>query len=85
MQKKSDKTYWASFVAKGFQKNERQDCNDSAISPYFTSDMAIQMLLLIKQVAGYNARVINIKGAFLKGGFKNNKEIYMTSLHEYYL
>ncbi len=36
------------------------------------------MVLTIKQVAGYNDRVIDIKGAFLKGDFENNKEIYMT-------
>ncbi len=36
------------------------------------------MVYTIKQVAGYNARVINVKGDFLKGDFKNHKEIYMT-------
>ncbi len=34
------------------------------------------MVLTIMLVAGYDARVIDIKGLFLKGEFENNEEIY---------
>ncbi len=36
------------------------------------------MVLTIVLVAKYEAQVIDVKGAFLKGNFKNNKETYMT-------
>ncbi len=35
------------------------------------------MVLTIMLVVKLDARVIDIKGAFFKGEFKNNKEIYM--------
>ncbi len=35
------------------------------------------MVLTIMTIAGYEARVIDVKAAFLKGKLKNNKEIYM--------
>ncbi len=36
------------------------------------------MVLTVMLVTKYKARVIDVKGAFLKGVFKNNKEIYIT-------
>ncbi len=36
------------------------------------------MVLTIMLVAKYEARVIDVKGAFLHGEFKNNEEIFMT-------
>ncbi len=65
-------------MARGFQQVEGQHYDDAVISSPVTSDMTIRTVLTIKQVAGYDARVIDVKGAFLKGDFENNEEIYMT-------
>lgn len=56
---------------------EGQHYNNAGISSQVTSDTAIWMVLTIDLVAGYNARVINVKDTVLKGEFENNKEFYM--------
>ncbi len=78
IKKKSDGTYLARLVARGFQQVEGQHYNTTAILSPVTSDTAIWMVLTIMLVAKYEARVIDVKGAFLKGEFENHEEIYMT-------
>ncbi len=80
MKTKSDGTYRARLVARGFQQVEGQHYDTTARSSPVTSDTAIWMVLTIMLVAKYEARVIDIKGAFLKGEFKNDEEIYMRVL-----
>ncbi len=78
MEKKLDSTYRARLVARGFQQVEGQHYNTVAISSQVTSNTANRMVLTIMLVAKYEARVSFVKGAFLKGEFENNKEIYIT-------
>ncbi len=78
MKKKSDWTYLARLVARGFQQVDGQHYNDTAISLPVRSDTTMCMVLTIKQVARYDARVIDVKGAFLMGDFEINKEIYIN-------
>ncbi len=78
VEKKLDSTYKARLVARGFQQVEGQHYNNVAISSLVTSNKANQMVLTIMLVAKYEARVSFVKGAFVKGEFENNKEIYIT-------
>ncbi len=71
-------SYQARLVARGFQQVEGQHYNTTAISLPVTIDTAIRMVLTIMLVVKYKARVMDVKGAFLKGDFKNNEEAYMT-------
>ncbi len=48
-----------------------------AISSPVTSNISFRTVLTIMAVAGYEARVINVKAAFLKGELKNDEEIYI--------
>ncbi len=77
MKKKSNGTYFAHLVARGFQQQEGLHYNLVAISSSETSNTSTCMVLTIMIMAGYKARVIEIKAAFLMGELKNNKEIYM--------
>ncbi len=77
MKKKSDGTYCARLVARGFQQQEGLHYNIAAISSPVTSNTSICMVLTIMEVAGYAARVIDVKAAFLKGELENNEEIYI--------
>ncbi len=52
--------------------------NNANILLMFTSDTKNEMVLTIVLVSRYKARVINVKGAFLKDSFENDKEIYMS-------
>ncbi len=78
MKKKLECAYRARLVGRRFQQVEGQHYNTMDISSPVTSDTAIQMVLTIMLVASYEARAIDVKDAFLKGEFENNKEIYMT-------
>ncbi len=76
---KSNGTYCAPFVTRGFQQQEGLHYNIVAISSPVTSDTSICIVLTIMTIAGYKARVINVKAVLLKEELKNNDKIYINS------
>ncbi len=72
MKTKSNGTYCARLVVIGLQQQEGLHYDIAAISSPVTSDTSICMALTIMTIAGYKARIIDVKAAFLKGELENN-------------
>ena len=79
MKKKANGTYPDRLNARGFQKVEGVHYNAADISSPVTNDMSIRIVMVLTLMAGWVAKVVDVKGEFLHGGFNEGTEpVYMA-------
>ena len=72
---------------RGFQQKDREHYNSHNISTPVTNDVTICLLFIIMIMAMWFGYVIDVKGAFLHGQFRNGEQIYSEipdGFHEEY-
>ena len=74
MKKKANGTYRARFNARGFKKVEGVHYDTADISSPVTNDMSIRIVMVLTLMAGWIAKVVDVKGAFLHGVFNEGTE-----------
>ena len=77
MKKKSNGTYRARLVARGFQQRLGKDYDGNATSAPVVNNATIRILLVLSILAAFDAWVVDVKGAFLKGNFKSWERVHM--------
>jgi hypothetical protein len=73
MKKKSNGTYRARLNAKGYEQVDGIHYDSSNISSPVTHDATIRIIIIFK----WSAQLVDVKGAFLCGNFKDGEEIFM--------
>ena len=75
--KKSDGTLRGRLNARGFKQKADEHFDPSSISSPVTNCDTIRIVLTLMLMAGWTARVVDVKGAFLHGKFDSGEKIYM--------
>ena len=79
MKKKANGTFRARLNARGFQQQEGVHYDAADISSPVTNDMSIRTVMVLALMAGWTAKIIDVKGAFLHGEFDEGMEpVYMA-------
>ena len=77
MKKKVNGTQRARLNAQGYKQVDVVHYDSHSISAPMTNDVTIRIVLVIMLMAGWVGELLDIKGAFLHGDFKDGKNIYM--------
>ncbi len=77
MKKKSNGTLQGSVNVRGFKQIDGQHYNGASISVPVMNAITIRIALSIMHMQGSIAHIVDIKGAFLYGVFKDGKKIYI--------
>ncbi len=77
MKKKSSGTLFGRVNIRGFKQIDGQHYNSTSISAAVTNAMTIRIALTIMLMQGGIAHVVDVKGAFLCGEFKDGEKIYI--------
>jgi len=78
MKKKANGTFRARLNARGFEQVEGVHYHKSNIASPVTNDMSIRIIMVLALMAGWIAKIVDVKGAFLHGEFEQDDEpIYM--------
>jgi hypothetical protein len=80
MKKKNNGTLRGRINVRGFKQVEGQHFNASSISAPVTNGMTIKLALTLMLASGSIAHVVDNKGAFLHGKFKDREKIYIKIL-----
>ena len=79
MKKKANGTYRARLNVRGFQQVEGVHYDAADIASPVTNDMSIRIVMVLTLMAGWIAKVVDVKGSFLHGGFNEGTEpVYMA-------
>jgi hypothetical protein len=77
MKKKSNGTLRGRINTRGFKQVEGQHYNGMTISSPVTNSATIRIVLVLMVMADMIAHVVDVKGAFVHGEFKDCKKIHM--------
>ena len=77
MKKKSSGVLRGRVVARGFKQRAGLHYDPATISLPVTCNVTIRIVFVMMLLAGWTARVVDVKGAFLHGGFENDEKIFM--------
>jgi hypothetical protein len=80
MQKKSNGTYRARLNARGYEKVYVIHYDSNTISSPVTNDATIRIIMVLMIIFKWSAQLVDLKGAFLCGNFKDGEEIFMEVL-----
>ncbi len=80
MKKKSNGALCKGVNVRGFKQIDGQHYDGTSISAPVTNAMTIRIALTIMLMQGGIAHVVDVKGAFLYGEFKNGEKIYIKIL-----
>ena len=79
MKKKENVTYRTRLNVRVFQKVELVHYDAADIALPVTNDMSIRILMVLALITGWISKIVDIKGAFLHGGFDEGTEpVYMA-------
>ena len=76
MKKKSNGTLRARLNMRGYEQQEGIHYDEQAIASPVTTDVTVRVCMVLMLMAGWTAKLVDIKGAFLHGEFDNNEKIY---------
>ena len=76
MKRKSNGKYRARCNIRGYKQEDGQHYDSHNISSPVTNDVTIRLLFIIMIMAMWAAYLLDVKGAFLHGQFRNGEEIY---------
>jgi hypothetical protein len=77
MKKKSNGTYRARFNARGYEQIDGHHYDSISISVPVTNDATIMMIMVLMIIFKWTAQLVDVKGAFLCGNFKDREVVYM--------
>ena len=76
MKKKASGKYRACCNMRGYEQQDGQHYDSHSISAPVTNDVTIRFNFILMMMALYWAYLLDVKGAFLHGQFRNGEEIY---------
>lgn len=76
MKMKSNETFRARINMRGYEQIDGEHYDSASISSPVTNDVSIRVILTILIMAGYNAYMVDVKGAFLHGQFDGGETLY---------
>jgi hypothetical protein len=79
MKKKSNGTYRARLNARGYEQVDGIHYDSSNISSPVTNDTTIRIIMVLMIIFKWSAQLVDVKGAFLCGNFKDGEEIFMEA------
>ena len=74
MKKKANGTHRARVVARGFEQVEGVHYDGASIAAPVTNDMSIRIIMVLALMAGWASKIVDVKGAFLRGEFEDGAE-----------
>ena len=74
---KSNGTKRDRISTRGFKQVDGQYYDSSNIHTPVTNNVPIRVFLVLMLMAGWIARIVGVKGAFLHGEFKKGEKVYM--------
>ena len=74
MKKKANGTHRARVVARGFEQIEGVHYDGASIAAPVTNDMSIRIIMVLALMAGWASKIVDVKGAFLRGEFEDGAE-----------
>ena len=74
MKKKANRTCRARVVARGFEQIEGLHYDGASIAAPVTNDMSIRIIMVLALMAGWASKIVDVKGAFLRGEFEDGAE-----------
>lgn len=74
MKKKANGTHRARVVARGFEQVEGLHYDGASIAAPVTNDMSIRIIMVLALMAGWASKIVDVKGAFLRGEFEEGAE-----------
>ena len=77
MKKKSDGTYRARMVARGFEQVDGEHYDGHDISSPVASEITIRIVFVLMLMAGFEADILDVCGAFLLGTFDPGHSMYI--------
>jgi hypothetical protein len=77
MKKKSNGTYIARLNARGYEQVYGIHYDSSNISSPVTNDATIRIIMVLMIIFKWSAQLVDVKGAFSCGNFKDGEEIFM--------
>jgi hypothetical protein len=77
MKKKADRTYRARLTARGYEQIDGLHFDSSDTSAPVVNDITIRIVFVPMIMAGWTAMLLDVKGAFMNGRFKDDKKLYM--------
>jgi hypothetical protein len=83
MNKKSNGTYRARLNARGYEQVDGIHYDSSNISSPVTNDATIRIIMVLMIIFKWSAQLVDVKGAFLCGNFKDGEEIFMEVLERF--
>jgi hypothetical protein len=77
MKKKSNGVYRARLNARGYEQVDGEHYKEDNKAVPVVNDTTFHILLILMLMASWSAEVLDVKGAFLHGGFEDGEQIYM--------
>jgi hypothetical protein len=77
MKKKANGQYRARITARGFLQQDGIHYFSHSTSAPVANELTIKTALTLFTIAGWEAQVIDVKGEFLKGKFKDGEKLYL--------
>jgi hypothetical protein len=65
------------LIARGYDQIDGKYYDSISISSPATNDATIRIIMLLTIIFKWSAQLVDVKGAFLCGNFKDREEIYM--------
>ena len=63
--------------ARGFEQNSSEHYNPKDLSSPVTNYITIWVVFIIMLMAGMIGKILDVKGSFLRGKFKNGEKVHM--------
>ena len=78
MKKKASGVCRARVVARGFEQIDGMHYDGSSVASPVTNELSIRMMMCLALMCGWITRIVDVKGAFLRGEFEEGSEpVYM--------
>ena len=77
MKKKSNGTYSARLIARGFKQKDGEHFNSSNLAAPVTNAVSVRIFMVIMLMARWATYMLDVKGAFLLGEFEDGEKIFM--------
>ena len=74
MKKKANGTLRARMVARGYEQIDGMHYDSSSIAAPVTNELSIRIMMVLALMAGWAMKIVDIKGAFLRGEFEEGSD-----------
>jgi hypothetical protein len=77
MRKKADGTYRARLTARGYEQIDGLHFDSTDTSAPVVNDTTIRIVFVLMIMAGWTAMLLDVRGAYMNGRFKDDEKLYM--------